>query len=192
MADLIHGMPSELWDILNESKIYKEEDTAKLRAHFSAPPLLDGTKKTIVFSTPSRTGTSWFRLELPMYAIKRNYPDEFNLVYADANVGPNHIKVADLLVFHRAGHLHDYIHRVVRCWPKTEKRPVIIHDVDDNEFNLPNSHPMKQMWLAAEKDKMSLRSLQASDWVNTTGYKLKQTFSNFNKNVHVFRNMFDW
>jgi hypothetical protein len=63
-----------------------------------------------------------------MYAIKRNYPDEFNIVYADANIGPNHVKVADLLLFHRAGHLHDYVHRVMRVWPRTEKRPAIIHD----------------------------------------------------------------
>jgi thiol-disulfide isomerase/thioredoxin len=39
---------------------------------------------------------------------------------------------------------------------------------------------------------MSLRSLKASDSVNTTGFKLKQTFLNFNQNVRVFRNMFDW
>jgi hypothetical protein len=56
MADLIHGMPPELWEILSESKISKEEDSAKLRAYFSAPPILDGSKKTIVFSTPSTLG----------------------------------------------------------------------------------------------------------------------------------------
>lgn len=51
---------------------------------------------------------------------------------------------------------------------------------------------MKGLWLASEKDKMSLRSLKESDCVTTTGFKLKQTFGNFNPNVYVFRNMFDW
>jgi glycosyltransferase involved in cell wall biosynthesis len=51
---------------------------------------------------------------------------------------------------------------------------------------------MKDMWYAAEKDKMSIRSLQQSDFVTTTGRKLQQTFRNFNKNVVIYRNMFDW
>jgi len=192
MPELIHGMLPEIWEMLASSQIYKEEQTATLRGAFAAPLSIDPTKKTIILSTPSRTGTSFFRLELPMYAIKRNFPDEFNLIYADGNLGPNHVKLADMIIFHRAGNIHDYLHKIFKLWPKTEKRPVIVHDVDDNEFNLPNSHPMKGMWLAADKDKMSLRSLKESDYVETTGFKLKQTFSNFNKNVHVFRNMFDW
>jgi glycosyltransferase involved in cell wall biosynthesis len=192
--DLIHAMPPDLWDILVNSKMEKDEDTRKLREYFSAPTTIDPTKKTIVFSTPSRTGTSFFRLELPMYALKRNHPDEFNIIYADGNLNPNHIKLADLIIFHRAGHIHDYFHKVFKFWPKTEKRPVIIHDVDDNEFNLPNSHPMKTMWLSAKKDQMSIKSISESDFVTTTGKKLRQTFSNYNKgtNVKVFRNMFDW
>ncbi len=76
----------------------------------------------------TRTGTSFFRIELPMYAIKRNYPDEFNLVYADGNIGPNHVAVADLLIFHRAGGHHDFLHKVFKVWPKTKKRPLVIHD----------------------------------------------------------------
>lgn len=189
---MVYGMPESLWNILKDSKMYTEEDTKRLRDWFSGPSSIDGAKKTIIFSTPSRTGTSFFREELPMYAIKRNYPDEFNVIYADGNLGPNHVKLADLIVFHRAGHIHDYLHRVLKYWPKSEKKPLIVHDVDDNEFNLPNSHPMKGMWLAAGKDKMSMKSLSDSDFITTTGFKLKQTFSNFNRNVEVFRNMFDW
>lgn len=39
---------------------------------------------------------------------------------------------------------------------------------------------------------MSIRSLKESDLVTTTGFKLKQTFSNFNNHVSILRNMFDW
>jgi hypothetical protein len=81
----------------------------------------------------ARTGTSFFRLELPMYAIKRNFPDEFNIVYADNNIGPNHVAIADMIMFHRAGHLHDYLHKIFKVWPKTKKRPLVFCDVDDNE-----------------------------------------------------------
>ena len=48
------------------------------------------------------------------------------------------------------------------------------------------------MWIAASKDKMAVRSLKASDYVTTTGTKLQQVFRNFNNNVRIFRNQFDW
>jgi len=39
---------------------------------------------------------------------------------------------------------------------------------------------------------MSIQSLKHSDCITTTTEKLSQTFGRFNKNVHIFRNMFDW
>jgi hypothetical protein len=51
---------------------------------------------------------------------------------------------------------------------------------------------MKDMWFAAGKNLMSIRSLKESDYVTTTGRKLQQTFKNFNSNVSIFRNMFNW
>ena len=77
-------------------------------------------------------------------------------------------------------------------WPKTEKRPYIIHDADDNEFNLPNTHPMKTLWMESGKDKMSLQSIKHSDCITTTTPKLKDTFEKFNDDVSIFPNMFDW
>ena len=183
--------PPVIWEIL-ESHNVTPENSEKLRTYFSSPSLFDPTRRTIVFSTPSRTGTSFFRLEMPLYAIALHYPEKFNLIYADNMLGPKHIQAADLIIAHRAGHLHDFMHSVLRVYPQTYKRPLIIHDVDDNEFNLPMRHPMREMWYAAEKDKMSIRSLKESDYITTTGFKLRQTFRNFNLNVEVFRNMFDW
>ncbi len=183
--------PKEIATILTENDI-TEANTAKLRNYFLNPDRFDINKRTIIFSTPSRTGTSFFRIELPMFAIAKNYPEKFNIVYADNNLNAKHLEIANLIVAHRAGHLHEWMHSVMKAWPKNKKRPVILHDVDDNEFNLPNSHSMKTMWLEAGKDKMSIRSIKESDYVTTTGRKLYQTFSQFNNKVEIFPNMFDW
>jgi len=51
---------------------------------------------------------------------------------------------------------------------------------------------MKQLWEESGKHKMSVHSLKYSDIVTTTTEKLARTFRNFNKDVHVYRNMFDW
>jgi len=64
--------------------------------------------------------------------------------------------------------------------------------MDDNEFNLPRTHPMKDLWISSGKDKMSIQSLKHSDYVTTTTEKLYKTFHNFNENVKVFPNQFDW
>lgn len=183
--------PKEIATIL-ETHDMTESNTAKLRNYFMSPDRFDTNKKTIVFSVPSRTGTSWFRSELPLYAIATYYPDKFNLIYSDNNLNPKHLEVADLLIEHRAGHLHEWSHAVAKAWPKNKKQLLVCHNVDDNEFQLPNTHSMKEMWIASGKDKMSLRSLKESNYVMTTGRKLKQTFNQFNQNVEIFPNMFDW
>ena len=114
-------------DILKNHDI-TESNTEKLRNYFLNPPNFDPAKKTIVFSTPSRTGTSAFRLEWPLYAIAEQYHDRYNLIYSDNNLGPKHIESADLLIVHRAGHLHDWSHDILKVWSKTKKKPVILHD----------------------------------------------------------------
>ena len=51
---------------------------------------------------------------------------------------------------------------------------------------------MRELWYASSKDRMSIQSLKYSAFVTTTTNKLKQTFKNFNNNVFILRNMFDW
>lgn len=126
-----------------------------------------------------------------MRSLWKAFPDEANYVYTE-NLQPNHVKLADVIVMHRCGNLHSHFLSVTRMWPKTEKRPYIIHDADDNEFNLPNTHPMKTLWMESGKDKMSLQSIKHSDCITTTTPKLKNTFEKFNDNVNIFPNMFDW
>ena len=167
------------------------EDRNKIKEYFTSPNDLDLNKKTIVFSTPSETGTSYFRIFEPMRALWKSFPDEANYLYTE-NIQPNHIKFADVIVMHRCGNLHSHFLSVARMWPQTEKRPYIIHDADDNEFNLPNSHPMKTLWIESGKDKMSLQSIKHSDCITTTTPKLAKTFGNFNDNVNIFPNQFDW
>ena len=168
-----------------------EEDRDKIKQYFTQPEDLDLNKKTIVFSTPSETGTSFFRVFEPLRSLWKAFPDEANYVYTE-NLQPNHVKLADVIIMHRCGNLHSHFLSVTRMWPKTEKRPYIIHDADDNEFNLPNTHPMKTLWMESGKDKMSLQSIKHSDCITTTTPKLKNTFEKFNDDVNIFPNMFDW
>ena len=51
---------------------------------------------------------------------------------------------------------------------------------------------MAEIWNASKKNLMSIQSLKHSDCITTTTEKLSQTFGRFNKDVHIFRNMFDW
>ena len=168
-----------------------EEERGKIKEYFTQPEDMDLNRKTIVFSTPSETGTSFFRLFEPMRALFKAFPDEANYLYTE-NLQPNHVKIADVVIMHRCGNLHSHFLSVARMWPKTEKRPYVIHDADDNEFNLPNSHPMKTLWLESGKDKMSLQSIKHSDCITTTTPKLASTFATFNEDVNIFPNMFDW
>ena len=168
-----------------------DEERGKIKDYFTQPEDMDLNRKTIVFSTPSETGTSFFRLFEPMRALFKAFPDEANYLYTE-NLQPNHVKIADVVIMHRCGNLHSHFLSVARMWPKTEKRPYVIHDADDNEFNLPNSHPMKTLWLESGKDKMSLQSIKHSDCITTTTPKLASTFATFNEDVNIFPNMFDW
>ena len=177
---------------LQEVIQYKDETQRDaVKQYFTQPENLDFNKKTIVFSTPSETGTSFFRVFEPLRSLWKAFPDEVNYIYTE-NLQPNHVKLADVVIMHRCGNLHSHFLSVTRMWPKTEKRPYVIHDADDNEFNLPNTHPMKTLWMESGKDKMSLQSIKHSDCITTTTPKLKDTFEKFNDNVTIFPNMFDW
>jgi|10_taG_2_1085330.scaffolds.fasta_scaffold01298_25 glycosyltransferase involved in cell wall biosynthesis len=172
--------------------LYKNsEERDLIKQFFTNPPSVDRSKKTIIFSTPSETGTSYFRLFEPMRVMWKHFRDEANFIYTE-NIQPNHLKLGDLIIMHRAGNLHSHFLSVAELWPKSETKPFIIHDVDDNEFNLPKTHPMRELWYASEKDKMSIQALKQSEFVCTTTEKLRKTFSNFNKDVYIHRNMFDW
>lgn len=178
-------------DVITLSNSYTNgEERGKLKQFFSDFNQMRTNRRTIVFSTPSETGTSFFRIFEPMLAIYRA-TDEFNLVYTE-KLTPILIELADLVVAHRAGIEHDQLHSVVKYFQRDKIRPVVVHNVDDNEFNLPASHPMKDMWITAKKDKMSLRSIRESDFIETTTNKLVNTFKQYNRNVALRLNRFNW
>lgn len=178
-------------DVIALSNSYANgEERGKLKTFFSDFNQMRTNRRTIVFSTPSETGTSFFRIFEPMLAMYR-VTDEFNLVYTE-KLTPMLIELADLVVAHRAGIEHDQLHSVVRYFQREKIKPVVVHNVDDNEFNLPASHPMKDMWITAKKDKMSLRSIRESDFIETTTNKLVNTFKQYNRNVALRRNRFNW
>jgi glycosyltransferase involved in cell wall biosynthesis len=174
--------------------LYSNGEEREAAKRFFLDRQLDMNKKSIVFSTPSETGTSYWRLFLPMCALYKKYPDKYNLLYTEA-MTPNHVRLADLWVQHRAGAENEHFTKVIQMWPKDLKKPIIIHDVDDNEYDLPKRHPMRDMWYAAGKDKMALYQIKTVDYVTTTGSRLQQEFNkvrNHDKKVKVFRNQMDF
>jgi glycosyltransferase involved in cell wall biosynthesis len=180
-------------EIINLSNNLKSgEDTEKLLKYFSElNERISPQKHTIVFSFPSKTGTSQRRVEEPMYSMYR-YTDEFNLIYADGNLSPTLLNIADLICMHRAGDLHDIFHNILDCYPSDKIRPYIIHNVDDLEYLLSKTHPMYDMWMSSGRDKQSLRAVRDSEAVEITTHKMKQLMSNHNNNVFITRNYFNW
>ena len=75
------------------------DDRNKLKEYFSDMNNVRTNRRTIVFSTPSETGTSFFRILEPLLAIYRE-TDDFNLIYTE-KITPFMIEVADLIVMHR-------------------------------------------------------------------------------------------
>lgn len=155
----------------------------------------DPNKKTILFTAPSETGTSHFRLLTPMFAMAEKAPDAFNYVYTEQEQFPiNWLHKTDVWVQHRAGSIHSYYLKMAKRFPIDVKTPVFIHDVDDDEVNLPPNHAMKEMWYGTSKHEMAKYQLGNVDFVSTTGRMLKREFMKYQKpeNIKIFRNMFNW
>ena len=58
-------------ELLEKAQYKNLEEREELKNYFTQPPDMDMTKKTIVFSTPSETGTSYFRLFEPIIFIPK-------------------------------------------------------------------------------------------------------------------------
>ena len=118
---------SENNDLKNNNFQYSNaEERHRIKNFFLNPQSIDGESPTVVFSTPSETGTSFFRIFEPLRALYKKFGDEINIVYTE-NLQPNHLKLADAVVMHRCGNLHSHFLSVSRLWPKTEIKPLIIH-----------------------------------------------------------------
>ena len=182
--------------INNSNFIYSNaEERQKLKERFLGFKKIDKLKRTILFTTPSETGTSFFRLFTPMLAMAEKYPHEFNYVYWEQENFPvEWLHKVDLWVQHRAGSIHSNYLDMVKLFPMDVRKPVTIHDVDDNEMQLPPNHSMREMWYATGKDQMAKYQLSNVDYITTTGRALKREFSKYNKhdNIEIFRNTFNW
>lgn len=173
-------------------KCYKnEEERLKMKQFFiNNLHKIDPNKKTILFSTPSETGTSHFRLLEPLRAMFLLDPEKYNYIYTE-QLTMNLLQKADLIVQHRAGLEH---RRMLDIMLKTPHRKhcKVLHDVDDNEIEVPKSNPLYEMWMETGKDRMSEYQLTHCDFITTTTNNLRSFFTRFNKNVQVMRNSFDW
>ena len=67
---------------LQEVMQYQDEvQRDAIKQYFTQPENLDFNKKTIVFSTPSETGTSFFRVFEPLRSLWKAFPAEVNYIY---------------------------------------------------------------------------------------------------------------
>lgn len=172
-----------------------QKERLELKNSFSDINKLDPNKKTILFTAPSETGTSYFRLLTPLFAMAEKAPDAFNYVYTEREQFPiNWLQKSDIWVQHRAGNVHSYYLKMAKRFPIDRNTPVSIHDVDDDEVNLPPNHSMKEMWYGTSKHEMAKFQLGNVDFITTTGRMLKREFMKYQKidNIRVFRNMFNW
>ncbi len=172
------------------SNKYTADNRNEIKQLLASMPVMPD-KKTIVFATPSETGTSYFRIFEVALSMIRNLADSWNIVYVE-QITPIHFNIADMLVLHRCDATHSKLIKVRKAYPKNLKTPCIIHDVDDNEFNLNKSHSMKMFWETAKKDKHSIYALRHSDYITTTGKYIHDVFKELNHNVEIFPNMFNW
>ena len=171
---------------LDEIRKYLEEQSFKN---------LDKNKKTIFFSVSSWTGTSLFRIMIPLLAMIKKYPDKYNYCYSEHEGFPiEWLQQTDIWIQHRAGNTNSIYLKFVKIFPMGVKRPVVINDNDDNEYNLPPTHPMKELWYSTGKHNMALYQISNADYLSTTGKALQREFSKNNKhdNIKIFTNTFDW
>lgn len=190
-------------EIIDLSNSYKNgEERSKIKQHFQidedniiariqhASNNISQQKSTIVFSAPSETGTSQFRIFEPMLSMYR-FTDEFNYIYTE-KLQPWHYNLADLIVLHRAGDLHDICHSVLNVFPSHKVKPYLLGNNDDQETILSKKHPMYDMWQVSGRPAQALRSIRDCNGVEVTTYKLKQFSSQHNRNVIITRNYFNW
>lgn len=172
-------------------KYTTEEERLKMKQFFIDQLYqIDKSKKTILFSTPSETGTSHFRILEPLRALYMMYHDKYNFVYTE-KLTMDLLQIADLIVQHRAGLEHTRMLDVMIKTPH-RKHAKVLHDVDDNEINVSRSNPLYDMWMAAGKDKMAEYQLKNCAYITTTTDNLKAFFGRLNSKVKVVRNSFDW
>jgi len=172
-----------------------EKERLELKNAFSTFDNIDPNKKTILFTAPSETGTSFFRLLTPLFAMAEKAPDAFNYIYWEQENFPiEWLHKVDIWVQHRAGGIHSYYLKMAKRFPDDVAPITVIHDVDDDEVNLPPNHAMKEMWYGSMKHEMAKFQLGHSDFITTTGRMLKREFMKYQKvdRIEVFRNGFNW
>jgi len=167
-----------------------ESERIELKSFFSNMidniDLSEEDRPIIAFSVPAETGTSHWRLLEPLFSLWKEYREQFLFLYFEGeSMNYNLFNYVDIWVQHRAGAWHANAVEYRNQYPKSESVPVIIHDVDDNEFDIPPEHPLHKIWIEHKKDQMSKTQITNSDYVTTTTKALKRAFDKFNLNQKI-------
>jgi len=177
--------------------LYKNDDERNQLKQFFLNNVhgIDKNKKTVLMTVSSETGTAYFRLQIPLFAMYEKYPDKYNYILIETDkFSINVVKNADIWIGHRAGTANSTYLKYSRAFPYNNKTILTVGDFDDNEYNLPPNHSMRQMWYATKKDQLAKYQLGNVDLVTTTGRELKKDFMEFQKsdNIRIFKNCFNW
>ena len=83
---------------------------------------------------------------------------------------------------------------MLKSFPIDSRFVLSVHDVDDDEVNLPANHPMRDLWYYHGKDKKAQYQLANVNCVSTPSRELKKEFMKYQKleNIKIFRNTFNW
>jgi glycosyltransferase involved in cell wall biosynthesis len=167
-----------------------EEERQELKSLFSNMAnnidLQSENRPIVAFSVPAETGTSHWRILEPLFSLWKEYREEFLFLYFEGELNDyNLLSYVDIWVQHRAGAWHANSLNIRQQYPKSEPVSVVIHDVDDNEFNIPVEHPLHKIWTQHKKDGMSKKQLRLSDYITTTTKALKRAFDEFNQSKKI-------
>ena len=131
-------------------------------------------KPVVLFSIPKATGTSYHRVEQPIRLLMNRYPNDYVFVYAEPATIADAMK-CDILQMHRARPQHDTIFNFFNRLPNSVKKPVIVNNIDDLEYQIPKTHYLYNDWIKIGKDKMSIRMFKESDYNLITSWNYQKT-----------------
>ena len=128
----------------------------------------------VLLSIPKATGTSYHRIQQPIRRIVNKYPNDYIFIYAQPATIADRVK-CDILQLHRARPQHDVIINYIKSLNQSTKKPIIINNIDDLQYQIPKTHYLYQQWIQAGKDKMSKKMFRQSNYNLITSWHYQKT-----------------
>lgn len=127
----------------------------------------------VLLSIPKATGTSYHRVQQPVRKIVGKYPNSYVFVYAQPATIADRMK-CDILQLHRCCPQHDAILEHLSKLNPAVKKPVVINNIDDLQYQIPPTHYLYKQWMQMGKDKMSKRMFRQCDYNLITSWNYQK------------------